>query len=80
MSCLCKSGMVYNKKFDSVYIVSPSLKTAKDDPFECLPPDQIESELIVDCIDRFVNDVSDSGKRVLLSTVARRCGKRYPQK
>jgi hypothetical protein len=57
---------VYNKKFDLVYIVSPSLKTAKDDPFECLPPDQIESELTVDFIDRFVNDVSESGKRVLL--------------
>ena len=66
MNCLCKSGKVYNKKFDLVYIVSPSLKTAKDDPFECLPSDQIESELTVDFIDRFVNDVSESGKRVLL--------------
>ena len=66
MNCLCKSGKVYNKKFDLVYIVSPSLKTAKDDPFECLPPDQTESELTVDFIDRFVNDVSESGKRVLL--------------
>ena len=58
---------MYNKKFDLVYIVSPSLTTTKDDPFECLPPDQIESELTVDFIDRFVNDVSESGKRVLLS-------------
>jgi hypothetical protein len=66
MNCLCKSGKVYNKKFDLVYIVSPSLKTAKDDPFECLHPDQTESELIVDFIDRFVDDVSESGKRVLL--------------
>jgi hypothetical protein len=66
MNCLCKSGKVYNKKFDLVYIVSPSLKTAKDDPFECLPPDQIESELTLDFIDRFVNNVSESGKRVLL--------------
>jgi hypothetical protein len=58
--------MLYNKKYDLVYIVSPSLKTAKDDPFECLPPDQIESELTVDFIDRFVDDVSESGERVLL--------------
>jgi hypothetical protein len=58
--------MLYNKKYDLVYIVSPSLKNAKDDPFECLPPDQIESELTVDFIDRFVNDVSESGKRMLL--------------
>ena len=66
MNCLCKSGKVYNKKFDLVYIVSPSLKTAKDDPFECLPPEQIENELTVDFLDRFVNEVSESGKRVLL--------------
>ena len=34
MNCLCKQWKVYNKKFDLVYIVSPSLKTAKEDPFE----------------------------------------------
>ena len=65
-SCLCKQGKVYNKKFDLVYIVSPSLKTVKDDPFECLPPEQIENELTVDFLERFVNEVSESGKRVLL--------------
>ena len=42
-NCLCKRGKVYDKKkIDLVYVVSPSLKTAKDDPFECLPNDQIE--------------------------------------
>lgn len=66
MNCLCKQGKVYNKKFDVVYIVSPSLKTAKEDPFECLPPEQIENELTVDFLERFVNEVSESGKRVLL--------------
>ena len=64
MNCLCKSGKVYNKKFDLVYIVSPSLKSAKDDPFECLPLEQIQSELTVHFIDRFVDDVSESGERV----------------
>ena len=66
MNCLCKKGKVYNKKFDKIYIVSPSLKTAKDDPFECLPPEQIENELTVDFLERFVDDVSESGERVLL--------------
>ena len=66
MNCLCKHGKVYNKKFDVVYIVSPSLKTAKEDPFECLPPEQIENELTVDFLERFVNEVTESGKRVLL--------------
>ena len=42
---MAKQGKVYNKKFDVVYrIVSPSLKTAKEDPFECLPLEQIENE------------------------------------
>ena len=66
MNCLCKQGKVFNKKFDLVYVVSPSLKTSKDNPFECLPPDQIENELTVEFIERFERDVSESGKRVLL--------------
>ena len=63
---MAKQGKVYNKKFNVVYIVSPSLKTAKEDPFECLPPEQIENELTVDFLERFVNEVTESGKRVLL--------------
>jgi hypothetical protein len=59
-------GKVFNKTFDIVYVVSPSLKTSKDDPFECLPPDQIENELTVEFIERLERDVSESGKRVLL--------------
>ena len=66
MNCLCKHGKVYNRKFDKVYVVSPSLKTAKDNPFESLPPEQIENELTVDFLDRFVNEVSESGEKVLL--------------
>eukprot|EP01050_Picozoa_sp_SAG11_P012050 SAG11_NODE_1316_length_5219_cov_47.375708_1_plen_250_part_00 len=65
-SCLCKHNRVYNRKFTKVYVVSPSLKTAKDDPFACLPPEQIENELTVDFLDRFVNEVSESGEKVLL--------------
>ena len=34
--------------FDKVFIASPSLKTAKNGPFSCLPEDQIEQELTVD--------------------------------
>ena len=65
-NCLCKSGKVYNKKFTKVYIVSPSLKTAKNDPFACLPEDQIEQELTVDFLHRFEDEVKDSGEKVLL--------------
>ena len=65
-NCLCKNGKVYNKKFTKVYIVSPSLKTAKNDPFACLPEDQIEQELTVDFLERFEDEIKDSGEKVLL--------------
>ena len=57
---------MYNEKFDKVYIVSPSLKTAKNDPFACLPEDQIEQELTVDFLHRFEEEISGSGEKVLL--------------
>jgi hypothetical protein len=65
-NCLCKTGKVYNKKFDKVYIVSPSLKTAKEDPYDCLPDEQKEGELTVDFLQRFEEEVKESGDRVLL--------------
>jgi hypothetical protein len=43
MNCLCKQGKVSNKKIDLVYVVSHGHKTSKGNPFECLPPDQIEN-------------------------------------
>ena len=48
-------------------MVSPSLKTANDDPFACLPSHKFESDLAVDLLERFVDEVSESGKCVLLS-------------
>ena len=65
-NCLCKKGKVYNRKFDKIYIVSPSMKTAKNNPFECIPEDQIENELTVDFLNRFYDEVEGSGERVLL--------------
>ena len=49
-----------------MYAVSSNLKTSKDGPFDCLPPDQIENELTVKSLERFERDVSESGKHVLL--------------
>ena len=65
-NCLCKKGKVYNKKFDKIYIVSPSLKTAKSDPFACIPADQIENELTLEFLYRFEEEIEESGDRVLL--------------
>ena len=63
---IMQAGEVFNKKFDLVYVVSPGLKTSKDNPFECLPSDQIENELTAEFLERFERDVTESGKRVLL--------------
>ena len=51
--------------FDKVFIGSPSLKTAKNDPFSCLPEDQIEQELTVDFTHRFEEEIKGSGEKVI---------------
>lgn len=56
----------YNKKFDKVYIFSPSMKTIDDDPFETIPEDQKFAELNVENLSRVYEEIQDSGERVLL--------------
>jgi hypothetical protein len=54
---------------------SPSLKTSKDNPFECLPPDQIKNVLTVEFLERFEWDVTESGKQTcIVITCTRWCG------
>ncbi len=55
----------YNKKFDRVYIFSPSMKTIDDDPFESIPEEQKYSELNVENLSNVYSEVKDSGERVL---------------
>ena len=45
LNLMCKRGKMYNKKFDKVYLFSPSLGTIDDCPFEELPEDQKYEEL-----------------------------------
>ena len=71
-NCLCKKGRVYNKKYDRIYIVSPSLKSAKNDPFACIPPDQIESELTLNFLYRFESLVFSLGTGVKSSQMESR--------
>ena len=41
LNLITKRGKCFNRKFDKVYIFSPSLATIKDDdPFELIPDDQ----------------------------------------
>ena len=41
LNLITKQGKAFNKKFDKVFIFSPSLSTIKgDDPFELIPEEQ----------------------------------------
>ena len=65
LNLVCKNNKVYNKKFDRIYVYSPSLVTLKDDPFGELPDDQLHTELTVDLLEEALEDIQDSGEKVL---------------
>ena len=65
LNMICKRGKMYNKKFDRVYLFSPSLGTIDDCPFEKLPDDQKYEELSEDILDPQVGGLS---KRPTCST------------
>jgi len=63
---LTKQNKLYNKKFDKIYIFSPSLKTIDDDPFKDVDDEQKFSELNKENLQHVYDEVEDSGERVLL--------------
>ena len=65
LNLMCKRGKMYNKKFDKVYLFSPSLGTIDDCPFEELPDDQKYEELSYDILDGVLQEIKDSGEKVL---------------
>lgn len=67
LNLITKQGKAFNKKFDKVFIFSPSLGTIKgDDPFELIPDNQKYSEATLDNIDNFLEQIVDTGEKVLL--------------
>lgn len=66
LNLLCKRGKNYNKKFDRVFIFSPSLSTLKDDPFCEIPDDQMFQELDEEILEAVLEDIKDSGEKILL--------------
>jgi len=56
----------YNKKFDKVFIFSPSMKTIDDDPFESIPEEQKFAEMNTENLGQVLNEVEGSGDRVLI--------------
>jgi|TARA_R110000824_G_scaffold143807_2_gene311544 hypothetical protein len=65
LSLCCKSGKAFNRKFDKLYLWSPSLVTMEDDPFELIPDDQKFEEATLENIQSVLDQVKDSGEKVL---------------
>ena len=65
LNLMCKRGKMYNKKFDQVYLFSPSLGSIDDCPFEELPEDQRLEELSYEILSGVLEEIKDSGEKVL---------------
>ena len=65
LSLCCKSGKAFNRKFDKVFLWSPSLVTMEDDPFELIPDDQKFEKSTLENIQEVLSTVKDSGEKVL---------------
>ena len=65
LSLVCKSGKALNRKFDKVYVWSPSLITMSEDPFEMIPDDQKFEDATLENIQQVLDEVKDSGEKVL---------------
>jgi len=65
LSLVCKQGKAFNKKFDRIFLWSPSLITMDDDPFELIPEDQKFEEATFDNITEVLSSIESSGDKVL---------------
>lgn len=67
LNLITKRGKCFNRKFDKVYIWSPSLSTIKDDdPFELIPDDQKFESATLENLEGVLKTIKDSGEKVLL--------------
>ena len=65
LSLVCKSGKAFNRKFDRVFLWSPSLVTMEDDPFEMIPDEQKFEEATFENIQQVLDEIKDSGEKIL---------------
>lgn len=62
-----KNSGIYNKKFDRVFVFSPSLTTLKNNPFKSIPEEQIfEEGLTAENLQGVLDEVEGSGEKILL--------------
>ena len=61
-----KAHKNFNRKFDKVYLFSPSVNTMENDPFELLPDEQKFEVATEDNLLSVLSDIKDTGEKVLL--------------
>tara|TARA_R100001086_G_scaffold249653_1_gene190201 strand:- start:3592 stop:4380 length:789 start_codon:yes stop_codon:yes gene_type:complete len=66
LSLICKQGKAFNRKFDKVYIFSPSLMSLDDDPFELVPEEQKFETASFENLNQVLEEIKDTGDKVLL--------------
>ena len=64
-SLVCKSGKCFNRKFDRVYIWSPSMITMEGDPYEMIPDDQKFETANFENLQGVLDEIKDSGEKIL---------------
>ena len=64
-SLVCKSGRNFNRKMDRVFIWSPSMITMEGDPYEMIPDDQKFEEASLENIQGVLDEIKDTGEKVL---------------
>ena len=65
LSLVCKANKAFNRKFDRVYLWSPSLVTMTNDPFELIPEDQKFTEVTSENLMGVLDEIKDSGEKIL---------------
>tara|TARA_R100001086_G_scaffold243116_1_gene171611 strand:+ start:10618 stop:11388 length:771 start_codon:yes stop_codon:yes gene_type:complete len=65
LNLIAKRGKMYNKKFDKVFVFSPSLMTLKNNPFEDLPEEQTATELTEELLESSLELIRDTGEKCL---------------
>ena len=61
-----KAHKNFNRKFDRVFLFSPSVHTIEEDPFELLPEDQKYEEANLENLQTMLGMIKDTGEKVLL--------------
>ena len=65
LNLVAKRGKLYNKKFDRVFVFSPSLLTMTKNPFSDLPENQLHTDLTEENLTEALEDIKESGEKIL---------------